>query len=44
MLFAGVDFVDLLLSTGWRELFHDPRHDRNGLQEGEDGGQHGIKL
>ena len=44
MLFVGADFFDLLLSTGWRELLHDPGHDRDGLKEGEDGRPHRIRL
>jgi len=44
MLFVVADFVDLLLSTGWRELLHDPGHDRDGLKEGEDGRPHRIRL
>ena len=44
MLFVGADFVDLPLAPGWRELFHDPGHDRDGLKEGEDGRPHGNQA
>jgi len=41
MLFVVANFVDLLLPASRGELFHNPGHDRHGLQESEDCRPHG---